>query len=257
MESKLLTSQHLLNLYLAFINERCHGSSGNCNCETIFSPAEDSWIDRAEVLVKTINWISYFASGLEMFVLQCRVDSIISLLGKYSCWWQPQQSPGAEDAVMTSWAHISAGETALGESRPLKCLQTETKTCIVWRTGIWGGYCIRVAGFGSYSALCVLCLGRRKTSEAVVIIYFLLFKVVRATCFNMHQAALGRLFPSSPSDGSQLSANTEQLWMTMVESAEVTCVFLHNGQYSLLIEWEVSVIEWKKVFSRLYSQQLV
>lgn len=33
------------NLYLPFINERCHGSSGNCTCETVFSPAEDSWID--------------------------------------------------------------------------------------------------------------------------------------------------------------------------------------------------------------------
>lgn len=44
------------NLDLAFINERCHASSGNCNCETIFSPAEDSWIDgENQVLAKTIN----------------------------------------------------------------------------------------------------------------------------------------------------------------------------------------------------------
>lgn len=167
---------------------------------------------------------------------------------------------------MTSWVHVSAGETALGESRPLECLRTETKTCIFWRSGIWGG--IVFVWLGSAHTVRSVCFvwegGRRLKQLSLFISAY--WKWLRTACFNKQQAALGRLFLSSPSDGSQLSANTEQLWMTMVESAEVTCVFLYNGQYSLLIEWEVSVIEWKKVFSglvrlvvwgQLYSQQLV
>lgn len=94
-----------------------------------------------------------------MFVLQCRVDSIISLLGKYSCWRQRQKSPGAEGTVTMSWVHVSDGETALGDSRPLERLQTETKTCLLthWNSG---RYCIRASGFGSYGALCVLLFGK-------------------------------------------------------------------------------------------------
>lgn len=157
-----------------------------------------------------------------MLVLQCRVDSIISLLGKYSRWRQPQQSPGAEDTVMMSWVHISAGETVSGESRPLECLQTETKTCIVWRTGIWGGIVFVWLG-SAHTVCCAVCFvwegGRRLKQSSLFISAY--SKWLRTACFNLHQAALARLFPSSPSDGSQLSptqSSFEWQWLNQPRS---------------------------------------
>lgn len=135
-------------------------------------------------------------------------------------------------------------------SHPLKRLRTETKTephmyflhhrgakvCLEWD-------CIHAAGFSSYNALGVLCLGRLKQLS----LFISPFSTWLIQCvFNMLWIVMCLTATSSLSDGSQwgrLSVNTEPLWMTMVESAAVTWVFLYSGQYSLLIEWEVSVIE--------------